>query len=272
MKVKKILGSLKRVFLGLFENNVEKLISINTQIKMTKIGQSVGKRDILSFSINNGPIKILFMAAIHGNEIGTVKLASKLTNYLFEHQEKYLEFSFHIIPCLNPDGYQDAIKNPDYFGGGRIGRLNQNKVDLNRNFQTPSFQSHATWTHGKNYSEATEVFAGSHGCSEPEITSLVSCINDIKPDLIISFHNAGSDVVGNDFPLAQKMAHLFATISGYKFVSVEKWSSFRQTGSSFEWCSIQKIPLLEIEDGSRWSSDWSKQKEAIIKVILSTKK
>lgn len=271
MKIKKILGNFKRSFLGVLENKFEQPVPPNRSIDISKIGQSIEKRDILCYRVGGGSTKILFMAAIHGNEIGTVKLARQLTNHLFKCQNDYSDFSFYIIPCLNPDGYQVAIEHPDYFGGGRAGRLNHREVDLNRNFQTSSFQSHATWMHGKNYSDATDVFAGPHGNSEPEIASLVGFIKDIKPDLIISFHNAGSDVVGNDFPLAQKVAHLFAAISGYKFISIEEWRSFHQTGSSFEWCTIQKIPLLEIEANSRWSSDWRIQKEAILKVIETVK-
>jgi len=220
-------------------------------------------QDINCYQINNGQLKVLFVSAIHGNEVGTVKLGHQLINWLFENRKKYQKFTFNIIPCLNPDGYRLALKNPDYFGGGRIGRLNSHKVDLNRNFDTPTFQPQASWTHGKDYAKKTQVFAGPHAKSEPEIKALTRFISTKKPIVVLSFHNAGNDIVGNRFELAQRLAKIFSKVSGYRFISVKEWTDFGQTGSSFEWCTINQIPILEIEAGNRWRSDWPRHKKAI---------
>lgn len=265
--IKNQLGVLRRGFVGFFRDKIEKLVPIDQKIKFFNIGRSVEGQDINCFKINNGRLKVLFLVAIHGNEIGTVKLSHQLINWLFANRGKYTDFTFNIIPCLNPDGYNLALKKPDYFGGGRIGRLNSHKVDLNRNFKTPSFQSHASWTHGKDYTEATKVFAGSYANSEPEIQAFNKLVQIKKPMIILSFHNAGKDIVGNKFKIAQHLAKLFASVTGYRFLSVDDWTKFGQTGSSFEWCSLNKIPILEIEAENRWSSDWTKQKEAIKKVL-----
>ena len=252
---------------GFFHDKTEKLVKIGPKVEFFKIGQSVEGQDINCYQINNGQFKILFIAAIHGNEVGTVKLSHQLVNWLFENQEKYQEFTFNIIPCLNPDGYCQALKNPDYFGGGRIGRLNSHKVDLNRNFDTPSFQPNASWIHGKNYVEKTKVFAGSYANSESEIQAFIKLIATRKPKVILSFHNAGRDIVGNKFELAQKLAKLFSQITGYQYLSVKKWTEFCQTGSSYEWCTLNGIPILEIEAENRWRSDWPRHKEAIKKSL-----
>ena len=74
------------------------------------------------------------MAGVHGNEVGTVKLATKILNYLNLNKEKIGWSQVFVIPCLNLDGYQRAKKNPDYVHRGKAGRLNANQVDLNRNF------------------------------------------------------------------------------------------------------------------------------------------
>lgn len=258
-----LMRNLKRGVFGFFQNQTEKLIEINPEIKLLKIGQSIRGEDIECCQINEGYLKLIFMSAIHGNEIGTVKLSHHLINWLFENRKKYKKFTFYIIPCLNPDGYCLALRNPDYFGGGRTGRLNAHKVDLNRNFDTLTFKSQASWTHGKDYAKKTQVFAGPHANSEPEIRTLTKFIKDKKPMVILSFHNAGKDVVGNKLELAQHLAKKFSKVSGYRFISVKEWTEFGQTGSSFEWCTINQIPILEIEAGNRWRSDWPRHKEAI---------
>ncbi|MDO8686612.1 MAG: M14 family zinc carboxypeptidase [Candidatus Berkelbacteria bacterium] len=252
---------------GFFHDKIERLVMIRRGINSFKIGQSVEGRDINCYQINNGASKVLFLAVIHGNEIGTRKLSHQLINWLFENKERYSKFTFDIIPCLNLDGYSQALKNPDYFGGGRVGRANSHKVDLNRNFKTPSFTSNAFWTHGKDYSESTKVFAGPYANSEPEIQALTKLIKTKKPMLVFSFHNAGKDVVGNELELAQRFAKLFSLITGYRYLSVSDWKRFGQTGSFYEWCTLNHIPIIEIESENRYGSDWNRQKEAIEKVL-----
>lgn len=213
--------------------------------------------------IGNGPFKILFAAAIHGNEVGTIKLAHHLLEWL-PCQTAHLErFSFFVIPCLNPDGTAQALETPDYLGGGRVGRFNGNGVDLNRNFPTSSFQSTSDWTHGKNYTERTPVFCGSNGASEPEMHALTEWMKKEKINLWVMFHNAGADVMGNDHPLVQKLAPRYAQQAVYKFQTLDEWQALRQTGTAKEWCDGNGIPYLEIEGSSRWASDWKRQKPAI---------
>lgn len=268
---KKQLSSAKRGIIGFWRDKKEKVSQINPNVNYFQIGQSVDRQDINCYRVNNGPISILFVAAIHGNEVGTVKLSHRLINWLSENRNRYQKFTFYIIDCLNRDGYHLAMKNPDYFGGGKIGRLNSHKVDLNRNFPTPSFESTATWTHGKGYEDSTEVFAGSRAASEPEVQALIKLVQAQKPAIIFSFHNAGEDLVGNKFFLAQKLAKLYSQITEYHFLSVEDWTKFNQTGSSYEWCTLNNIPILEIETENRWSSDWTKNQKAIQKSLEAIK-
>ncbi len=138
------------------------------------IGTSVGGREIVSYTIGNGPRVITFCGAIHGNEVGTAKLIRLLIVSLNAKQEWHADFTFHCIPVLNPDGYIMALARPDYGNGGRIGRFNANGVDLNRNFPTQDFASTSVWSHGKGYAETTEVFCGATPGSEPENAALRS--------------------------------------------------------------------------------------------------
>jgi len=256
----KILSKIKHFFIGL-RDSLEKVPQISVETKNFSIGQTIKRRKILTYQSGSGPIKLLMLGGIHGNEVGTVKLLRYLVNWL--NQNRHSDFTFYLIPCLNIDGYRKALKNPDYWGGGRIGRTNANNVDLNRNFDVPSFQSKGDWIHGKNYSEKTQVFSGDEGNSEPETQALTSFIKKENIKIVLSFHNAGADIVGNPIDPAEKLAKIFSRISGYRYISPKEWQKFGQTGSSYEWCTLNKIALLEIEASNRYGSDWARQKPAI---------
>lgn len=263
--MRKILAKIKRAAVGWWENKTEQLTPIHSDLKPLEIGRTVNGQKISCYRIGSGPKKILMLGAVHGNEIGTVKLTHHLINWF--DPDQYPNLTVYFIPCLNSDGYQEALQNPDYFGGGRIGRVNANNVDLNRNFDTPSFQTTADWTHGKNYEEKTEVFAGDCVNSEPETQALTELIKSRNIKTVFSFHNAGADIVGNPIPPAPKLAKIFSQIINYRYLTDDDWLKFHQTGSSYEWCTINKIALLEIEASNRYGSDWAKQKPAVEAVL-----
>lgn len=240
---------------------MEKLEPIRADLKPLEIGRTVNGEKIPCYQIGSGQIKLLISGSIHGNEVGTVKLIHRLINWFPE--EKYQNLTVYFIPCLNLDGRKEALKNPDFWGGGGIGRFNANKVDLNRNFDTPTFRPKAEWTHGKNYQEKTEVYAGPNGNSEPETQALTKFIKDQDIKVVFSFHNAGADIVGNPVSPAIEIAKSFSKAAGYRYISPEEWLEFGQKGSSYEWCTQNNVAILEIEGSSRWGSDWPRQKEAI---------
>ncbi|MEN9560886.1 MAG: hypothetical protein RIQ56_159 [Candidatus Parcubacteria bacterium] len=243
----------------------------STETHIERIGHSVKHEEILCHTIGSGPHSVLIVAGIHGNEVGTVKFAHRLTPWILSEPALLSYFRFLIIPCLNPDGYNSARITPDYLHGGRIGRLNANSVDLNRNFPTPSWVRDATWNHGLNYQEITAVFAGESPASEPEVQALLSVIAKQKPHLIISLHNAGSDVIANPDLFSQNLGHAFAAASGYRWTKNVSWRELKQTGTAAEWCEIANIPYVEIEGNSRWSSDWARQKRGIEELLKTFK-
>lgn len=106
------------------------LNSLNAKDNLKVIGKSVEKRDIHSYIIGTGKIKILLWSQMHGNESTTTKALFdllKLLNGKSELAEKLLNhFTFYCIPMLNPDGAKNYT------------RVNANQIDLNRDFQTLS--------------------------------------------------------------------------------------------------------------------------------------
>lgn len=268
-KIKKQLGYIKRGIYGYIQDKFEKMPSISSSLRPFLLGESVKKQSIKCYRIGNGITKMLFVFCIHGNEVGTVKLAYHFLNWAYDHKNQLNNYSLYVVPCLNPDGYKKARQNPDYFGGGSIGRFNENNVDLNRNFDTPSFKEKSIWSFGKNYTESTEVFCGIHGNCEPEIKALTKFIVNKEIQILFMFHNAGRDVMGNKNELSQKLTKIYSQKTGFRYVSDEDWAVLKQTGTAKEWCDLHSIAYVEVEGSTRWGSDWKKQKQAIETVIFA---
>ncbi|MFA4814658.1 MAG: M14 family zinc carboxypeptidase [Candidatus Gracilibacteria bacterium] len=262
-KLKRKLGYIKRGLLGIFQNNFIKSPDAPTELYSFLIGKSVKEQPIKCFKIGNGKRKLLYAFGIHGNEVGTVKLAHYFLNWAHETRAQLQDFTLFVIPCINPDGYSLAYSDPGYFEGGKTGRLNANDVDLNRNFDTPSFKQKSKWSFGENYSEKSDVYCGSHAGSEPEIQALTKFIKIEKIPTLFMFHNAGKDVMPNSIQPAQKLAKIYSKKTGFRLVKEGHWKVLRQTGTAAEWCDINNIAYIEIEGSTRWGSDWKRQKEAI---------
>ena len=263
LSLKNRLGILKRGVLGIIQNNFEKLPDIPPEVKKYPIGKSAGGLEINVCEVGSGPGKVLFLAGTHGNEAGTVKLAHCLVDWLGRKQKEFGNCSFYVIPCLNPDGYGRARKNPNYFGGGKIGRFNGNGADLNRNFPVPSFKSESFWYRGKNYEESEKVYCGPSGGSEPETQTLIKFIREKGIKIIFSFHNVGSDVISNSDLFAKEVAKVYSEYSGFRLLGPECNYDRDFSGWLGEWCDRQGIAYIELEGSTRWGSDWKRQKKAL---------
>lgn len=233
------------------------------------LGHSVQGRKIVWYRIGAGAKKVLFVGGIHGNEVGTVKLMRQFLVFLIENESDFSHGSWYVVPCLNPDGYAVAEKYPGYFSGGHEGRLNANRVDLNRNFEVPSFKENSHWGHGKDYSESTSVFSGDKPFSEPETRLLRDFLVAEKIQAIYMFHNRGVDVVGAKDSISQALARRYAEQTSFRFIEDSEWQTFGLGGTLKEWAELHGIHYVEIEGTTRWGSDWKRQKQALIAALSS---
>lgn len=113
--------------------------------RLYSVGKSVQGRELYVLEITNGTGKhdpnkpeFKYIGNMHGNEVVGRELLLLLAKYLCENYEtddrvtKIVNgIRVHIMPSMNPDGYEIS-KEGDY--DGVIGRTNANNVDLNRNF------------------------------------------------------------------------------------------------------------------------------------------
>lgn len=108
------------------------------------IGKSIEKRSLTVMEISENPGVYIplkpnfkYVGNMHGNEV----LGREMLLYLLDYFcEQYLEKNteivnllkntrIHIMPSMNPDGYEKSIEGNCY---GLYGRGNANNVDLNR--------------------------------------------------------------------------------------------------------------------------------------------
>lgn len=128
---------------------LKEIADSNKNISMGEIGKSERYRTpiyLVTIDDKKVPddkkIKVMIIARAHGCEpagmeamIGFIrdiacKKNGRTANYL-------KNFTFYIIPCLNPNGSRDALENYKKTGGfwDRSGRRNLNGTDINRDYQ-----------------------------------------------------------------------------------------------------------------------------------------
>ena len=121
----------------------------------------------------------LVLASVHGDEITPVYFGFRLVEWIKARPE-VCENSFIVVaPIVNPDGFLR------YTSGTRT---NYNKVDLNRNFDTPEWSEKALKIWKSKYGSQRRYFPGDKAASEPEIVFQKWLIDEYKPAKILSVH------------------------------------------------------------------------------------
>lgn len=107
--------------------HIEPLLS---KLPVQVVGQSVLGKPIYNYEIGKGSKRILMWSQMHGNESTTTKALFDFINVLHSgsdlSQKLLSEFTFCLVPMLNPDGAEAYT------------RENANGIDLNRDAQNQS--------------------------------------------------------------------------------------------------------------------------------------
>lgn len=120
----------------------------------------------------------MIMCGVHGDEITPIKFCFDILTMLKNSPALYEGKSVIVAPIVCPDSF--FINKPT--------RTNANKVDINRNFPTKDWHSHALKYWSTRYSKDPRRFPGSKPLTEPEVVFQVNLIKRYAPDKILSVH------------------------------------------------------------------------------------
>ena len=149
------------------------------------------------------PYRVLLLGGIHGDELTAVSIVFDWMQRL--DTEKFQQFEWRVMPCLNPDG---LLAKP-------ATRVNANGVDLNRNFPTLDWKSDALRYWKDKARKDPRRYPGTKALSEPESRGLLEMIREFQPDVIVSVH-APYGVLDFDGPQKppQQFGYLYLQLLG----------------------------------------------------------
>ncbi len=121
----------------------------------------------------------LVLSAVHGDEVTPTYFGFRLIEWLKARPESCKNRFIVVAPMVNPDGFLR------YTSGTRT---NYNKVDLNRNFDTPDWDKSALHLWKTKYGSRRRRYPGPKAGSEPETLFQQWLITEFKPVKILSVH------------------------------------------------------------------------------------
>ncbi|NWS75074.1 CPXM2 protein, partial [Crotophaga sulcirostris] len=114
--------------------------------EMRQVGREAGVfaalTVLLSHVFSTGEPEFRYIAGAHGNEVLGRELILLLMQFMCQ---EYLagnprivhlieDTRIHLLPSVNPDGYDKAYKAGSELGGWSLGRWTQDGIDINNNF------------------------------------------------------------------------------------------------------------------------------------------
>jgi protein MpaA len=227
----------------------------------TVIGYSLAGRPIEAYTFGNGEREYLIVAGIHGGyEHNTVALANELISHINERPEIIpSDATLHIIRNMNPDGEARAH--------GVDGRVNNNGVDLNRNF--PSENWVADWNRNGCWIYRPTT-GGAYGGSEPETRTVMNFISSRKILAVISYHSAALGVFPGGVPWEEesiRLAKALAEATRYPYPPLDTGCVY--TGTLADWAVENGVgAAVDMELSTHRNTDFDRNLRAL-NVLLS---
>ena len=225
------------------------------------VGYSVAGRPIEAYTFGTGDREYLIVAGIHGGyERNTVALANELILYVNDHPEVIpANVTLYIIRDMNPDG---EARDP-----GVDGRVNNNGVDLNRNF--PARNWVADWDR-----DGCWIFrpttGGTFGGSEPETRTVMNFIAIHKIKAMISYHSAALGVFPGGVPWEEESIRLakgLAKVTHYPYPPTDTGCVY--TGTLADWAVENGVgAAVDMELTNHKDTDFEQNLKAL-KVLLN---
>jgi protein MpaA len=222
----------------------------------TIIGYSLAGRPIEVYTFGSGEREYLIVAGIHGGyEYNTISLANELIAYINERPDTIPDdVTLYIIRNMNPDGEARAH--------GVDGRVNNNGVDLNRNF--PSENWSADWNRDGCWIYRPTT-GGLYPGSEPETRTVMSFVESREITALISYHSAALGVFPGGVPWtaeSKQLAKALAKATGYPYPPVDTGCVY--TGTLADWAVENGVgAAVDMELRDHKNTDFSENLKAL---------
>ena len=226
----------------------------------TLIGFSLAARPIEVYTFGEGKKEYLIVAGIHGGyEWNTVALANELITHINENPDAIpSDVTLHIIRNMNPDGEARAH--------GVDGRVNNNGVDLNRNFPSENWVKEWDRDGCWIYRPTT---GGIYGGSEPETRSVMGFIQNHEIEAMISYHSAALGVFPGGVPWtasSKRLASALSKVTDYPYPPIDTGCEY--TGTLADWAVENGVgAAVDMELNNHQDSDFEENLKAL-KVFL----
>ena len=145
---------------------------------LKRVGSSKLGEPIRMLSIGSGSKNVCLFGCPHPNEPIGAMMVTYLSRLLCENSalRESLDYTWHLIPTVDPDGTR---LNEGWFAGPFTPK------NYARNFYRPAGHEQVEWTFPNAYK--TNYFDR----TIPESETLMRVIDELKPELVVSLHNAG---------------------------------------------------------------------------------
>ena len=206
------------------------------------IGKSLMGNPLYALALGEGEPRVLYVATHHALEwiCGHLLLhfAEEYTKRSAENQAP--PGTIYLVPLLNPDGVQLHASGITLFSHWQA---NARGVDLNHNYP-------AGFSAYKNIERELGIlggaptrFSGESPLSEPETAYLISAIQTLGIQGILTLHTQGREIYGG----AKKTATILARRTGYVYTQPQGTAAY---GGLTDYMNIIGIPCLTLECGS----------------------
>ena len=258
-----------------YKNFVKGLGEKYSSLKITTCGKSLFGKEIYALVIGEGEKNTLYVGGTHGIEWITSLLLLKFSERLaiaYENEALLSGFDVKdilknkrliIIPELNPDGIEIAIKGEDGCGENKeeisksckgdfsIWSANGRGVDINHNFNAAWYALREAERQAGINSPSPTRYGGAFPESEPETRAITRLCRKITVDMLITFHSQGEEIFyeyGKNTPeKSLHIAKIFSALTDYTLVKNEGLYS---SGGLKDWFVEEfKRPAFTIEIG-----------------------
>ncbi|XP_030211606.1 probable carboxypeptidase X1 [Gadus morhua] len=174
------------------------------KLYVMEISDNPGKHEL-------GEPEFRYIANMHGNEVLGRELLLNLMQYMCREYKRgnqrivrlVTETRIHLLPSMNPDGYETAYEKGSELSGWALGRYSVEGIDLNHNFPDLNnilwdAQEVAAWGKTKvpnHYVPIPEYYTKEEAMVAPETRAVISWMQDIPFVLSASLHGGELVVV-----------------------------------------------------------------------------